>query len=329
MARMAYPDSARIVATSTDGMPKMLMLRLPVTLLLCLLVAACAVSPYSEEGREASRQLLQKEASVARSQIESQPVSVIYAGFALHDGSTAFEGDIKTIKTMSTLMNRAAPDNVQLLSSNKPGFGKNTLPSATEHDVANGIEAAAALERAAVEKYGKAPLLVVLLSSHGAPGIVAVKAGDASARITAADLRDSLKPLAPYPTLIIVSACFSGSLINDLKTEKRIIMTAASADRPSFGCQSNSERTWFVDSLAKAFSTDETLRQWYDATVHDVAQREIAMGYKPSQPRFWIGKSMQPYAQAMLKEMAAQQPANMQAPVASSESATEPKPAEE
>jgi hypothetical protein len=49
-----------------------------------------------------------------------------------------------------------------------------------------------------------------------------------------------------YPTVILVSACYSGVfLIDALKGPNRIIMTAARDDRPSFGCSSESYYTYW------------------------------------------------------------------------------------
>ena len=82
----------------------MLLLRLTATFLLALLLASCAVSPYSPEGRDASYQLLIHETPAAKSRLDSQEISVIYAGFALHDGSSAFQGDMTTMSSRFSSM---------------------------------------------------------------------------------------------------------------------------------------------------------------------------------------------------------------------------------
>lgn len=58
------------------------------------------------------------------------------------------------------------------------------------------------------------------------------------------DLTCSLRP-----TVIILSACFSGMFIPELEAGNRLILTAASKDRSSFGCGVNERYPYFDDCL--------------------------------------------------------------------------------
>lgn len=58
------------------------------------------------------------------------------------------------------------------------------------------------------------------------------------------------------PTVVIVSACYSGVFVDKLKAPDRIVLTAAAKDRSSFGCGETDKYTFFdtcaVENLPKA-----------------------------------------------------------------------------
>ena len=68
-------------------------------------------------------------------------------------------------------------------------------------------------------------VVVVLLTTHGAPGMLAVneRGSDQVGGVTDAQLRDFLAPLNSDRQVVIVQACYSGSLIPALAHPNRII----------------------------------------------------------------------------------------------------------
>ena len=100
-------------------------------------------------------------------------------------------------------------------------------------------------------------LVVVAVSTHGGPGLLAQEVGQVSLpSLSAEDLRRSLSPLADRRTIIILilSSCYSASLIPSLKMANRIMITAARSDRTSFGCQADAEHTVFGRAMVDAFA---------------------------------------------------------------------------
>ena len=80
--------------------------------------------------------------------------------------------------------------------------------------------------------------VVVLLSSHGNVGYIANQIGSRRyGDIAAHHIKTVLQNLKDTPTIIIISACFSGSLIPSLEAPNRIILTAASKDKALMGLQ--------------------------------------------------------------------------------------------
>jgi len=105
--------------------------------------------------------------------------------------------------------------------------------------------------------------------------------------------------------LIVISACFSGGFIEPLKDENTLIITAADAFHSSFGCDYDSDYTWF----SQAFY-DEALRETFsfveafEAAKETVGDRERAEGYPPSNPQMFVGKAMRRKLAALEKRLA-------------------------
>lgn len=93
------------------------------------------------------------------------------------------------------------------------------------------------LTRMAAERAGPSDLVLLHISTHGGRGVLASKIGNREpTALSGSTLARLLEPLAAHRTVIIISACYSGSLIGNLSSPDRIIIAAARADRSSFGC---------------------------------------------------------------------------------------------
>ena len=95
------------------------------------------------------------------------------------------------------------------------------------------------------------------------------------------------------PTVVVISACFSGVFVPVLAGPDRMIVTAARPDRASFGCGAEEVYTYFdgcvLESLPKAARFD-VLAELARACV---ARRETEMGMTPpSEPQISIGAEM-------------------------------------
>jgi hypothetical protein len=134
-------------------------------------------------------------------------------------------------------------------------------------------------------------VIFINISTHGGPGELARKVGNHRATgMSSRALARALAPLAEHPTVIVISACYSGSLIGDLRAPKRIIMTAARADRSSFGCGAGNRHTFFGQAELDAFGhSGRNLRQVFEAIRAKVSQMEREQGFTPSQPQVWVG----------------------------------------
>jgi len=90
--------------------------------------------------------------------------------------------------------------------------------------------------------------------------------------------------------VIVISACYAGSFIDSLRDDHTIVITAAAADRTSFGCSDENEITefgaaFYRDALPKAAN----LRAAFEAARTLVAEREKADNREASDPQAWFG----------------------------------------
>jgi hypothetical protein len=134
---------------------------------------------------------------------------------------------------------------------------------------------------------------LVFVTSHGqrGEGIWLAYSGE---YLRPASLARALSIGCPaVPTVVILSSCYSGAFaVGAMRAENRIILTAARADRPSFGCQANRTYTVFDECLLAALPRAPTWRALYAASLGCVRTRERQYQMLPSQPQASFGAAV-------------------------------------
>lgn len=93
------------------------------------------------------------------------------------------------------------------------------------------------------------------------------------------------------PQLVIVSACYAGGFLPALEAPSRVVMTAARADRPSFGCGPDSEITYFGRALlVDAMNRTIDFQRAFELARRGVDARETREGFDPSEPQIRVGE---------------------------------------
>ena len=78
-----------------------------------------------------------------------------------------------------------------------------------------------------------------------------------------------------------------------------LVITAARADRPSFGCGTDAELTYFGRALlVEALNQTRSLPAAFELAREAVAQREKDDGFEPSEPQMAMGALIAPRLQA-------------------------------
>lgn len=96
------------------------------------------------------------------------------------------------------------------------------------------------------------------------------------------------------PTVVVVSACFSGIFVDGLAGPNRMILTAARRDRSSFGCSADTTWPYFDGCVIQTLPTAGDFIALSQSVRACVAAREAAEGLSPaSEPQVRIGANMQ------------------------------------
>ncbi len=96
------------------------------------------------------------------------------------------------------------------------------------------------------------------------------------------------------PTVVVVSACYSGIFVDALSGPNRMIMTAARRDRSSFGCSEDATYPYFDACVISSLPTASDFIALSNATRACIKTREQAEGLEPgSEPQVFIGANMQ------------------------------------
>ncbi|AQR62034.1 hypothetical protein BZG35_10540 [Brevundimonas sp. LM2] len=133
---------------------------------------------------------------------------------------------------------------------------------------------------------------LLYFSSHGSPqGINFGLASQMTPTTMARLVRDAC---GRRPTVVVVSACFSGVFLDALSGPNRMILTAARRDRSSFGCSEDAVYPYFDGCVIQSLPTAGDFIALANATRTCVKARESAEGLTPaSEPQVSIGANMQ------------------------------------
>jgi len=271
------------------------------TTLMLALGAGLAVANPGDGLLRRSQNLRMEQVRLAEKQIDTRPIKIIYAGFALDHTSSGF---LRDAQSMSAVVNRMSPANVQFIASNGASAADRPYPQATRADFAESIANVSRLADKVLAQQGDPPLIVLLLSSHGSPGYLVMSTMERPDWISSSQLANALAPLERYPTLVIISSCYAGSHDQAMRSDKRILLYAAAPNKMSMGCAADSKNTWFVAALASSFRPAASIRDWYsEATDRIYAEEQAHYIAPPSEPFLRMGKDMLEYASQPLNQV--------------------------
>jgi hypothetical protein len=95
---------------------------------------------------------------------------------------------------------------------------------------------------------------------------------------------------AGRPTVVVISACFSGVFAPAAGAPERMILTAARADRTSFGCGDKDKYPYFDACVLKSLPESATFLNLAERARACVEARETAEHLEPhSEPQTWLG----------------------------------------
>jgi hypothetical protein len=150
-------------------------------------------------------------------------------------------------------------------------------------------------------RMGPEDVALLYLTSHGAPESFSFGFWEAGLTSLSADQLAAMLYASGIGNLVVVvSACYSGSFVPKLAGPDRLVVTAAAADRTSFGCADENEwtnfgRAFFVEGLGR--TTD--LARAAEIARERVVEWETRDGRKPSEPQIAMGAGIAPRLAAL------------------------------
>jgi hypothetical protein len=171
--------------------------------------------------------------------------------------------------------------------------GNVTLSNHRDHLADRPLATRESLTRAVqelAERSGPEDLVFLYLTSHGSHDheLSIDQPRLQLADLPAGELAALLQPLRDRYKVVVISACYSGGFIPPLKDDKTLVMTAARADRVSFGCSEENDFTYFGRALfAEALNETDDLARAFELAKTRVAEREQADDFEPSEPQLW------------------------------------------
>lgn len=174
-------------------------------------------------------------------------------------------------------------------------------PLATRENMARAVSRMA-------EQSGSEDLIFIYLTSHGSADhqLALTQPRLALEDLPATDLAALLAPLAERNKIVVISACYSGGFIEPLKSPNTLVITAARADRVSFGCSEENDFTYFGRALfAEALQKNPDIEQAFAMAQVGVAEREQADDYQASEPQIWAPEQVVEHWRALIRQLPA------------------------
>lgn len=133
---------------------------------------------------------------------------------------------------------------------------------------------------------------LIYFTSHGAPQGVLL-----DGQIMPPRVMDTLlgATCGNRPTVVIISACFSGVFVPALADTNRMVLTAARPDRSSFGCSESDKYPYFDACMLQVMPDSHDFVALGPKVQACVAQRETDTGMSPpSEPQMYVGAGLRP-----------------------------------
>jgi len=107
--------------------------------------------------------------------------------------------------------------------------------------------------------------------------------------------------------VVIVSACYSGGFVEPLKDERTMVITAAAADRKSFGCGSMSDATYLAQALfGEALKQTRSFERGFEAARSTIEKWEAEKTQEPSKPQVYVGARIRDKLAELERRLASQ-----------------------
>ncbi len=269
------------------------------TILLWSILCMCAMLPASARDtasaalRARDQQLLENTLAKLAPQRPGVP-DLYVVGFAGDSEEDVFRNEVMYLETLMT-KRFAAQDRIITLINHRDSTMKTPRPLASLDNLRT------TLANVAKRMDPEQDILLLFMTMHGTrehqlfvqmvPGFFDL--------IDPQELRKLLDDAGIRNRVLVISACYSGGFVRALHNDDTMILTAARKNRPSFGCGSDSNATYFGRAwLIEALNQTTDFVEAFDKARTRIAAREKAENFEPSFPQIDIGSNIQARLQA-------------------------------
>jgi hypothetical protein len=239
-------------------------------------------APSPEQVMYAQRNMVHKALAELGPRTPGRPNLYVVA-FGGDGGEDVFRNEAEYAATM--FPKRFGPDTHVVVLENNPG-------SLERHPLASWSNLEETLDGIATLMKPDEDILLVYLTTHGGEDHTLLVDMDPLPldQIGTDDLSGILSKRPFKWKVVVVNACYSGGFVPSLQGPGTLVITAARADRSSFGCGSDSDITyfghaWLVDGLNHTTDFIEAYRQ----ASSEIAQWEAKDKLTPSEPQMNVG----------------------------------------
>lgn len=209
-----------------------------------------------------------------------------FLGVAGDSYDSVFSSEVQRIKSQFDTRFGTFGRSIELV--NDPNT-RTTLPVASRSSIQM------ALNRIGQQMNKESDVLFLYMTSHGEPNHFELE--NAPIDLKQVDpkwLREALDKAGIRWRVIVVSACYSGSFVPALQSDNTLVITASAADRSSFGCNNESDYTYFGRAFFdQAMREKSSIKDAFTDAKATVSKWETAQGFEPSEPQWSIGKNME------------------------------------
>lgn len=224
--------------------------------------------------------------ALADIQASSDGVPHLYfVGFAGYGGAAVFKREVVAVRELFNERFGTRGRSVALI---------NHASTVNEFPLASAQNLERVLQRVGQLMDPSRDTLFLFLTSHGDRALLAVEMpGMRLANLTPAMLKKMLDRTGIKNSVIVVSACHSGSFLPALAAPTRLVIAAARADRTSFGCDDKREWTYFGDAyFNKALRQQTSFKRAFAQARELVEQWESSDQLTPSLPQMMGGEAL-------------------------------------
>ncbi len=227
------------------------------------------------------------DAAISKLAPRDSSASAFFVGFAGYGGQRVFAEEIGLAERRFAARYGSGGRSLRLVNDRRD---KTAHPMATAPALRHTLNAIA--RRMDPED----DVLFLSLSSHGSEDATISVSNELGywRDLSATELADMLRESGIRWKVVVISACHSGSFIDALRDENSIILTAAAAERTSFGCSDDNDLTYFGEAFYRdALPKAASLREAFNEAREALEKRELSEARTPSDPQAHFGAALE------------------------------------